>query len=194
MYVECFHVVESCTFCLLFLSFSLSLSPLPSPPLPSPPLPSPTEFLVERAEKHGGSVQYATYLELEQAYAKEEIYPLDLKNAVARELSMVCTLLGNSVWYRIHMSCRFGFRSREAIYHVLLHVCLFCEQLLEPIQKKFLSDPEAQRIRDCGYPDEGALSSSPALQGHSVCCNIACTQRSKFVPSVHTCTLYECFL
>ena len=147
---------------------------------------------MERAEKHGGSVQYATYLQLEQAYAKEEIYPLDLKNAVARELSKVCMYVARelSMVQNPYVRCR----SREAIYHVLLHVCLFCEQLLEPIQKKFLSDPEAQRIRDCGYPDEGALSSSPALQGHSVCCNIACTQRSEFVPSVHTCTLYECFL
>ena len=92
-------------------------------------------------------------------------------------------LLGNSVRYRIHMSRRYMCRSRDAIYHVLL--CLFCEQLLEPIQKKFLSDPEAQRIRDCGYPDEGALSSSPALQGHNVCCNIARSDQNLFHPYIH---------
>jgi methionine--tRNA ligase beta chain len=72
------------------------------------------EFVIHRAEKHGGDVHYATYPELEQSYAKEEIFPLDLKNAVARELS----------------------------------------KLLEPIQKKFSEDVEAQRIRDEGYPDE----------------------------------------
>ena len=44
---------------------------------------------MQRAEKHGGDVIYTTYIELEQSYAKEEIFPLDLKNAVARELSKV---------------------------------------------------------------------------------------------------------
>ena len=31
-----------------------------------------------------------TYQELEDSYAKQEVYPLDLKNAVADELNMVC--------------------------------------------------------------------------------------------------------
>lgn len=48
--------------------------------------------MIERAEKHGGDVSYATYTELEQSYAKEEIFPLDLKNAVSRELNKVYTL------------------------------------------------------------------------------------------------------
>ena len=47
--------------------------------------------MIERAEKHGGNVCYSTFSDLEDSYAKEEIYPLDLKNAVARELSKVCT-------------------------------------------------------------------------------------------------------
>ncbi|CAI8005684.1 Tyrosine--tRNA ligase, cytoplasmic [Geodia barretti] len=46
-----------------------------------------TEFVIERSKKHGGNVRYTTFTELEESYAKEEIYPLDLKNAVARELS-----------------------------------------------------------------------------------------------------------
>lgn len=48
--------------------------------------------MVERPEKYGGTVRFATYKELAEAYEKEEIYPLDLKNAVARELNHVCTL------------------------------------------------------------------------------------------------------
>ena len=38
-------------------------------------------------------MRYTTFTELEESYAKEEIYPLDLKNAVARELSKVCTVI-----------------------------------------------------------------------------------------------------
>ena len=57
-----------------------------------PPSHPPSEFVIQRAEKHGGNASYTVYVELEQAYAKEEIFPLDLKNAVARELSKVCIL------------------------------------------------------------------------------------------------------
>ena len=52
------------------------------------------EFVVHRAEKFGGTVRFTTYKELAEAYAKEEIYPLDLKNAVATELNKVsCSLI-----------------------------------------------------------------------------------------------------
>ena len=74
------------------LSVSLSLSLSPLSPSPFPLLSHPPEFVIQRAEKHGGDMQYATYAELEQSYAKEEIYPLDLKNAVSRELSKVCVI------------------------------------------------------------------------------------------------------
>ena len=47
------------------------------------------EFVVHRAEKFGGTVRFTTYKELAEAYAKEEVYPLDLKNAVAAELNKV---------------------------------------------------------------------------------------------------------
>ena len=46
--------------------------------------------MIERSERHGGNVRYSCYTELQESYAKQEIYPLDLKNAVARELSKVC--------------------------------------------------------------------------------------------------------
>ena len=52
------------------------------------------EFVVHRAEKFGGTVRFTTYQELAEAYAKEEVYPLDLKNAVAAELNKVsCSLI-----------------------------------------------------------------------------------------------------
>lgn len=48
-----------------------------------------TEFEVERAEKYGGMLRFSTFKALEEAYAKEEVYPLDLKQAVATELNKV---------------------------------------------------------------------------------------------------------
>merc|ERR1712012_570710 len=41
-------------------------------------------FTIKRSEKYGGDVSYATYQELENAFAKEEIHPGDLKSAVER--------------------------------------------------------------------------------------------------------------
>ena len=48
-----------------------------------------TEFVVERAEKYGGTLRFSTFKALEEAYAKEEVYPLDLKQAVATQLNKV---------------------------------------------------------------------------------------------------------
>ncbi|XP_038059807.1 tyrosine--tRNA ligase, cytoplasmic-like [Patiria miniata] len=45
------------------------------------------EFLIERDEKFGGSVTYSDYDSLEQAFAKQEVHPGDLKAAVVRELN-----------------------------------------------------------------------------------------------------------
>lgn len=39
-------------------------------------------FVVKRPEKFGGDVTYTSYEELEKAYVKKELFPLDLKNAV----------------------------------------------------------------------------------------------------------------
>ncbi len=41
------------------------------------------EFKISRPAKFGGDVSFGTYAELEKAYAKGEIHPLDLKNAVS---------------------------------------------------------------------------------------------------------------
>ena len=51
---------------------------------------SPLAFTIKREEKHGGDISFMTYQELEDSYAKQEVYPLDLKNAVADELNIVC--------------------------------------------------------------------------------------------------------
>lgn len=47
------------------------------------------DFVVPRHEKHGGTVTFPDYPSLEQAFAKQEIFPLDLKNAVSIELNKV---------------------------------------------------------------------------------------------------------
>jgi tyrosyl-tRNA synthetase len=44
-------------------------------------------FRIEREEKHGGAIEFTTYQELEGAYAAGDLHPIDLKNAVARELT-----------------------------------------------------------------------------------------------------------
>ncbi|MFH1779593.1 MAG: tyrosine--tRNA ligase [Candidatus Micrarchaeota archaeon] len=44
------------------------------------------ELVVERPEKFGGSVSFDSYLELEKAFSKGELHPMDLKNAVAISL------------------------------------------------------------------------------------------------------------
>ncbi len=43
-------------------------------------------FMIERAEKFGGNVEYATYEHLEKDFIAKKLHPLDLKNAVAREI------------------------------------------------------------------------------------------------------------
>ncbi len=40
-------------------------------------------FTITRPEKFGGNVKFSSYTDLEQAYAKGEIHPADLKNATA---------------------------------------------------------------------------------------------------------------
>ena len=45
--------------------------------------------MIDRDENFGGRVTFATYADLEEAYKKEDIYPLDLKNGVANELNKV---------------------------------------------------------------------------------------------------------
>lgn len=46
-------------------------------------------FEIEREDRHGGSVSYPTYEQLEAAFAAKEIFPLDLKNAAAKYISLL---------------------------------------------------------------------------------------------------------
>lgn len=43
-------------------------------------------FIIERKDEHGGTVEFETYEELEAAFAFGDIHPMDLKNAVAKEI------------------------------------------------------------------------------------------------------------
>ncbi len=43
-------------------------------------------FVIEREEKYGGSVEFASYAELEAAFGAGEVHPMDLKAAMAKEL------------------------------------------------------------------------------------------------------------
>lgn len=44
------------------------------------------ELVIERPAKYGGTITVGSYEELEKLYVEGELHPLDLKNAVAREL------------------------------------------------------------------------------------------------------------
>jgi tyrosyl-tRNA synthetase len=48
-----------------------------------PLVPEGQHFLFERAEEHGGNLQFSSYEELEAAFVRKEVYPLDLKNNVS---------------------------------------------------------------------------------------------------------------
>jgi len=46
-------------------------------------------FTINRPDKYGGNVQFQSYTELENAFAKGNLHPQDLKNAVAEELTTI---------------------------------------------------------------------------------------------------------
>ncbi|MBD3247297.1 tyrosine--tRNA ligase [Candidatus Pacearchaeota archaeon] len=46
-----------------------------------------SKFIVKRDEKFGGDLEYSTYEEIEKDFKSEKLHPLDLKNAVAKEIS-----------------------------------------------------------------------------------------------------------
>lgn len=47
------------------------------------------EFVVERSEKYGGNLVYKDYKSLEKDFVSKKLHPLDLKNAVAREINEI---------------------------------------------------------------------------------------------------------
>lgn len=45
------------------------------------------KFIIERPEKFGGNLEYLTYESVEKDFVEKKLHPLDLKNAVAREIN-----------------------------------------------------------------------------------------------------------
>ena len=52
-------------------------------------------FVVERLEKFGGNLSFNNYLEVENAFVGKKLHPLDLKNAVTREINLLLEPLRN---------------------------------------------------------------------------------------------------
>ncbi len=46
-------------------------------------------FIVERPEKFGGDIKYENYEKIEKDFKSKKLHPLDLKNAVAKELNLL---------------------------------------------------------------------------------------------------------
>lgn len=46
-------------------------------------------LIVERSEKFGGNIEYENYEEIEKDFESKKLHPLDLKNAVAKELNLL---------------------------------------------------------------------------------------------------------
>jgi len=44
------------------------------------------KFLIERSEKYGGNLTYKNYEDLERDFKQKKLHPLDLKNAIAKEI------------------------------------------------------------------------------------------------------------
>lgn len=49
------------------------------------------DFVIERPEKYGGNLSFASYEAVEKAFANKELHPLDLKNGVAAAISGMLT-------------------------------------------------------------------------------------------------------
>jgi tyrosyl-tRNA synthetase len=45
------------------------------------------KFIVERPEKYGGNLEYTRYEEIEKDFLNKKLHPLDLKNAVSKEIN-----------------------------------------------------------------------------------------------------------
>ncbi len=51
------------------------------------------KFVVERDKKYGGDLKYSNYKEIEKDFVAKKLHPLDLKNAVAKEISKMLELI-----------------------------------------------------------------------------------------------------
>ena len=46
------------------------------------------KFVVKRDKKYGGNLEYSVYQEIEKDFVEKKLHPLDLKNAVAKEINI----------------------------------------------------------------------------------------------------------
>ncbi len=51
------------------------------------------KFVIERPEKYGGKKEYKNYDDLEKEFQEKKVHPLDLKNAVAKEINELLKIL-----------------------------------------------------------------------------------------------------
>ncbi len=51
------------------------------------------KFIVERDEKYGGNLEYEDYKKIEKDFISKKLHPLDLKNAVAKEINKMLGLI-----------------------------------------------------------------------------------------------------
>ena len=50
------------------------------------------KFVIERPEKFGGDVEFDNYADIDKAFVKKKLHPLDLKNALAKEISALLSV------------------------------------------------------------------------------------------------------
>ncbi|MCW8966358.1 MAG: hypothetical protein OQK82_06705, partial [Candidatus Pacearchaeota archaeon] len=48
------------------------------------------KVILSRPDKFGGEIVFANYKDLEKAFSKKQVHPLDLKNVCTKYLSEVC--------------------------------------------------------------------------------------------------------
>ena len=53
--------------------------------------PNKESFLIERPEKFGGNLEFSNYKDLEKAFVDKTLHPMDLKQAVAKEINLLLT-------------------------------------------------------------------------------------------------------
>ena len=47
------------------------------------------EFIIERPEKFGGNIAFKSYDEIAKAYSAGDLHPMDLKQALAKEIDLM---------------------------------------------------------------------------------------------------------
>ena len=55
------------------------------------------EFIIERPQKFGGNLTYKKYEDLEKDYKTKKIHPVDLKNALSKELNLLLKSIRDSI-------------------------------------------------------------------------------------------------